>query len=60
MKEDASVVIKQADKGGAVVIWPRDMYVTEGKRQVSNTEWYRKIKEDPTKLNQEEIAAILK
>lgn len=59
LKLDSTVVIKQADKGGAVVVWPTEMYLKEGRSQVNNQMWYRPIKEDPVTLIQDIIAKIL-
>jgi hypothetical protein len=37
------IVIKPADKGGAVVVWRRDLYLAEAERQLSNPSFYRPI-----------------
>lgn len=60
LQSDESIVIKQADKGGAVVIWPIEMYLKEGRSQVTNQEWYRAIKDDPVKEIQSLLASLLK
>lgn len=60
LKDDTSVVIKQADKGGAVVIWSREKYMLEGHKHVMNQEWYRPLKNDPTREMQGILNTILK
>ncbi len=46
LKSDRSIVIKEADKGSAVVVWDREDYVAEAKRQSSNGEVYEVCNED--------------
>jgi len=46
------VVIKAADKGGAVVVWRTDLYRQEAFRQLSNTSFYAKVDKDLTTTNQ--------
>ena len=33
---NSDLVIKPADKGGAVVVWCKDLYLLEGQRQLSD------------------------
>jgi hypothetical protein len=40
-------VIKPADKGGAIVIWPEDQYIKEAHRQLTNTKHYTTINHNP-------------
>lgn len=40
-----TIVIKPADKGSAVVILSREQYITEVKRQLSDSIYYKKLKE---------------
>ena len=42
------IVIKQADKGSAVVILDRDKYVAEAMRQLNDSEVYISLRDDPT------------
>ena len=48
LKSDRSIVIKEADKGSAVVVWDREDYVAEANRQLSNLEVYEALDRDPT------------
>ena len=40
LQEIKDIVIKPADKGGAIVVWRRDLYFQEALRQISNTDFY--------------------
>ena len=48
LRNNKDYVIKSADKGGAVVVWRRDLYIAEGLRQLDDTEFYEEIDIDPT------------
>ena len=39
-KKRKDIVIKAADKGGAVVVWRADLYQKEALRQLSDTSFY--------------------
>lgn len=43
LKNDPRIIIKPADKGGAVVIMDRILYASEAKRQLYNTKYYKRI-----------------
>jgi len=43
LKNNGDVVIKSADKGGAIVIVDREAYLTEAYRQLNNAKYYRKL-----------------
>ena len=45
------IVVKSADKGGAVVVWWSDLYEKEALRQLSDTSFYAKVKKDLTSTN---------
>ena len=42
------VVIKSAEKGGAVVVWRADLYKQEALRQLNDASIYTKLNSDPT------------
>nr|XP_054757428.1 scavenger receptor cysteine-rich domain superfamily protein-like [Lytechinus pictus] len=44
-----------ADKGGAIVLWKRDLYVEEGLRQLSDTTFYEEVDHDPTDDHQLDV-----
>ena len=48
LKTDNDLIIKPADKGGAIVIWPKDSYLKEAYRQLNDSNHYRKIPHDST------------
>ena len=54
-----NIIIKPADKGGAVVIQDRDKYVSEGLRQLSDRNFYEEKDSDLTKTHHEEVVNIL-
>ena len=45
IKNNSEIVIKPADKGGCIVILNRASYVNEGKRQLNDERYYKKITE---------------
>ena len=46
------IVIKPADKGGALVVWKTDLYRNEAHRQLNDTSFYRRVDEDMTSHHQ--------
>ena len=40
LKNNNSIVIKSADKGGAIVIMDKEAYINEANRQLQNTKYY--------------------
>ena len=44
LQEDRNVIIKLADKGSAVVIWDRNDYLKEAKKQLSDKSTYLETK----------------
>ncbi|XP_068113208.1 uncharacterized protein [Hyperolius riggenbachi] len=53
------IIIREADKGGNVVIWPREQYEREVYRQLNNTDFYRKLSGNPTECFQRELRLLL-
>lgn len=43
LRKNNSVVIKPADKGGAVVVMDRELYIAEGMRQLSDPRYYKEL-----------------
>ena len=54
-----SIIIREADKGGAVVLWDRDDYLNEGHRQLRDPKFYRPLPQDVTNTFNIEIGAFL-
>ncbi|XP_059588798.1 uncharacterized protein LOC109283246 isoform X2 [Alligator mississippiensis] len=50
LRSNHQIVIKPADKGGAIVILNREDYIKEANRQLSDTTYYKELQEDPTPL----------
>ena len=48
LKNRTDVVIRQADKGGAFVVWRTDLYIAEANRQLADHRFYEKILSDAT------------
>ncbi|XP_076442819.1 uncharacterized protein LOC143281494 [Babylonia areolata] len=49
LKQRKDIVIKQADKGGALVVWRKDLYEEEALKQLSNTAHYTPMSRSSTK-----------
>ena len=58
MRDD--IVVKQADKGGAVAVWDRNLYIEEAYRQLDNPMKYQKLKKPTLSANQKEISKTMK
>ena len=54
------VIIKPADKGGAVVVWSRPLYDAEAQRQLSDVRFYERLDHDPVKEYQQVIKSAVK
>ena len=59
LQERKDIVIKPADKGGAIVVWRRDLYFQEALRQISNTDFYYPIENGPSPHQQDIITATV-
>ena len=51
MKRRDDIIITTADKRGAIVIQGVKLYVKEAERQLNDTENYRPLPNDPSKIN---------
>ncbi|KAL9960667.1 hypothetical protein ACROYT_G034153 [Oculina patagonica] len=54
------IVIKPADKDGAVVVWARQLYVQEAERHLSDANFYRQLSHDHTNENNERVQVVVK
>lgn len=59
IKQREDVIVKPADKGGAVVAWRKDLYVAEADRQLSDTVFYRKESSDLTNINNSTVSDVI-
>ena len=60
LKNNHDIVIKPADKGGAVVIWEKSDYIKEAERQLNNQRDYTKLPSDHTKKANQTIGNYFK
>jgi hypothetical protein len=60
LKNNDKITIKQADKGGAVVIMDSKLYIQEGLRQLNNSKYYQPIDQSVTPSIIPIINSILK
>ncbi|CAJ0968092.1 unnamed protein product [Ranitomeya imitator] len=60
LKKQDSFVIKEADKGGNIVLWPKDLYVVEAKRQLLNTSHYQVLPSDPTDVYKKHLDGLIR
>jgi hypothetical protein len=56
LRSNSDLVIKPADKGGATVVWRKYLYLREANRQLSDTNSYHPLPEDPTSDQQSLIS----
>ena len=47
LRDDTFIIIKEADKGSGVVVWDRDDYLKEAKKQLGHQETYEELSSDP-------------
>ena len=43
LKDDRTIIIKDADRGSAVVVWDREDYLKEAYRQLDDKEVYEQV-----------------
>ena len=48
LKKMEDIVMKPADIGGAVVVWRKDLYISEAERQLSDATAYTEVQHDTT------------
>ncbi|XP_075688301.1 uncharacterized protein LOC142681493 [Rhinoderma darwinii] len=48
LSENDTFVIKEADKGGNIVLWGTEQYTQEALKQLTNTSFYQVLPSDPT------------
>ncbi|XP_053546947.1 uncharacterized protein LOC128638839 [Bombina bombina] len=54
-----NLVVRNADKGGAIVLMNKSSYLSEANRQFANTSIYRKLPSDPTNIFKRSLAGLL-
>lgn len=59
LRNNPNIVVKPADKGGAVVVWRKDLYLQEALRQLTNGQFYEEVPDDLTEANQKRVQDVL-
>ena len=59
LKNRTDVVIRQADKGGAFVVWRTDLYIAEANRQLADHRFYEKVPSDAIQSSQQEVKSFI-
>ncbi|XP_069601416.1 uncharacterized protein [Ranitomeya imitator] len=60
LKSNESFEIREADKGGNIVLWPKEMYCIEAKKQLGNPRHYVVLPSDPTQVFKSSLDRLLK
>ena len=60
LRKREDIVIKPADKGGTVVVWRKNLYCDEAKKQLSSEQFYTKLDYDITNKISKTIEKELK
>ena len=47
LRNDTSIIIKEADKGLGVVVWDRKDYLKEAEKQLTDKKKYEELSSDP-------------
>ena len=55
LQKRTDIVIKPADKGGAVCVWRKDLYIEEGMKQLNDDKFYKHLEHDNTPTIQKKI-----
>lgn len=59
LREDESIILKKADKGGAIVLMDTTQYMEEALKQLSDVAVYQHLKKDPTVQYKKEVDDII-
>ncbi|CAH3184729.1 unnamed protein product [Porites lobata] len=59
LKQRTDIAIKPANKGGAVVVWDRALYIQEAERQLSDTNFSQRVDHDLTMEHQAEVVSVV-
>ncbi|CAJ0937732.1 unnamed protein product [Ranitomeya imitator] len=59
LKNNSDFIIREADKGGNIVLWPHDLYTKEAYRQLENPRFYRKLPSDPTGIYSTKLRTLI-
>lgn len=59
LKERQDIIIKEADKGGAVCVWRKDLYVAEGEKQLGDAKFYKQLEGDITNNIHKDVTSVI-
>ena len=59
LQNNENVVIRQADKGGATIVWGKEAYTQEALRQLMNTSYYAPLSTNPMSQVRDDLKNIL-
>ena len=59
LRSNPDIIVKPADKGGAIVVWSKDLCVAEAKRQLTDTTTYAPLPKDPMDEHQKLIKSTV-
>lgn len=59
IKKNENIIIKQAHKGGATVVWGRNDYIKEALRQLNNSEYYLPLPNNPLSTMDVQLGALV-
>ena len=60
LRDDPSIIIKEADKGSVMVVWDREDYLREANSQLSDQNVYREVKGDAAGSLMKVIKSVLR
>ncbi|CAJ0943345.1 unnamed protein product [Ranitomeya imitator] len=59
LKNNSDFIIREADKGGNIVLWPHELYTREAYSQLENPRFYRKLPSDPTGVYSTKLRTLI-
>lgn len=59
LQDNDDLVIRTADKGGAVIVWGKAQYITEAMKQLNNPQYYTPLATNPLNQVRADLVAIL-
>ena len=59
LRRCTDVVIKPADKGGAVVVWASPLYIQVAQKQLSDQRFYKKLSTDPLQDYEQKVKSTV-
>jgi hypothetical protein len=59
LRRRLDITIKPADNGSAVVVWRKDLYIYEGKKQLPHQDFYRPSQDNITLLHNQKVKSTI-